>query len=101
MSEKIIVKVDPELEELIPSYLQNLEKNTANIKAGLAKDDMELCRTLGHNMKGSGGSYGFDFVSAMGKEIEDAARTAKNEEIKNCIEKLEDYLKHIEVQCAS
>lgn len=100
MSEKITVKVDPELKELIPSYLQNLGKNTANIKAGLQKNDMELCRSLGHNMKGSGGSYGFDFISAMGKGIEDAARSAKNEEIKECIGKLENYLKQVEVQYA-
>ena len=101
MSEKIVVKVDPELEELIPSYLQNLEKNTANIKAGLKKDDMELCRSLGHNMKGSGGSYGFDFISEMGKQIEDAARTAKNKEIEECLGKLEDYLGRLEVRSAS
>ena len=101
MSEKIVVKVDPELEELIPSYLQNLEKNTAKIKVGLQKDDMELCRGLGHNMKGSGGSYGFEFISKIGKEIEDAARSAKNKEIEGCIRKLEDYIERLEVQSTS
>ena len=101
MSEKIRVKIDPELEELIPSYLQNLQENSASIKAGAREKDMELCRSLGHNMKGSGGSYGFDFISGIGKRIEDAARSQEIKKIEGSLMELEDYISRLDISYGS
>lgn len=105
MSEKIVVKIDPEISELVPGYLENLEKSIGKLKEGLQKDDMELCRSIGHKIKGSGGSYGFAFISEMGKEIEDAARNQKDEAernkwIKERVSQLENYMNNLEVLCA-
>ena len=97
MKTKIVVQIDPELEDLIPSYLENLQKNSAEIKRGIEKNEMELCKRLGHNMKGSGGSYGFDFISAIGKEIEDAAKSEKRSEIEDALKKLENYMEQLEI----
>ncbi len=98
MKNKIVVHVDSELEELVPSYLKNLQKSAQEIKEALTKKDMSQCARLGHNMKGSGGSYGFDFVSEIGREIEEAAKAEGAAKIKHCTQRLEDYLVKVDVQ---
>ena len=98
MEEKITVQIDSELEELIPNYLKNLQTGINDIRKGIEDTDMKLCRRLGHNLKGSGGSYGFQFVSATGKEIEDAAKMGEKDKIKSSVDRLQDYLKRIQVR---
>jgi HPt (histidine-containing phosphotransfer) domain-containing protein len=48
-------------------------------------------------MKGSGGGYGFDEISGLGRDIEQAAKSENAEMISTLIKRLDDYLKHVEV----
>lgn len=96
-SEKIVVRVDPDLEDLIPEFLENRHKDTESITQLLKDEDFENIRILGHSMKGSGGGYGFDRISEIGKSIEDAAKTKDWEIIKGCVGELSSYLNRVEV----
>ncbi len=102
-TEKIIVRIDPDLEELIPEYLKNRRKDIETIirllKDGVFEDffDFEDIRILGHSMKGSGGGYGFDRIGEIGKSIEDAAKTKDRETIKSCVDELSSYLNRVEI----
>jgi len=53
---------------------------------------MESLRTFGHNIKGSGGMYGFDRVTELGAKIETAANENKLEDIKSFFKELKDFL---------
>lgn len=99
--DKIKVEVDADLEDLIPTYLSNLDKNLEKIAAAIASGDFEQCRVLGHNMKGSGGGYGFHDLSRYGKQIEDAAKTSDKAEIQNTLTQIQDYLTRIEITYVS
>ncbi len=101
MVEKIRVQIDEELEELVPTYLKNLQKSVDTIENGLKEGDLEQCRFIGHNIKGSGGSYGFNFISTMGEEIELAAKSEDKDSITKCIVRLRDYFKRVDVQYTS
>lgn len=94
---KITVKVDPDLAELIPGYLENRRKDIQSIKESIGRDNFESIRLLGHSMKGSGGGYGFDYVSEVGKSIEEAAKKSDVESIETQIVNLGDYLSRLEV----
>jgi len=48
-------------------------------------------------MKGSGGGYGFDEITAIGMRIESAAGEEDAAEIRRQVEALRDYLKRVEV----
>ena len=48
---KIVVKIDADLEELVPEYLENREEDVKSISELLEKDDFEKVRILGHSMK--------------------------------------------------
>ena len=96
-SEKIIAHVDPDLADLIPGYLANRKKDIAAIHEAVEKKDLDTVRILGHSMKGSGGGYGFQTITNIGMLLEKAAQEGRNDGIRAQIERLEDYLRQIEI----
>jgi len=95
--EKIVVIVDEDLQDLIPGYLENRLKDIAAIRAALAQGDYEAIRSIGHKLKGSGGGYGFDQITEIGRLMEEAAKIDHGEEILRQTEALTSYLKRVEV----
>lgn len=94
---KIIVKIDSELQSIVPEYLASLQKNIEQMKTALKQSDFNAIQRLGHGMKGSGGGYGFDMVTEYGFIIESAANAGNGQDICDCLEKLSDYLKAIDI----
>ena len=98
MTEKIVVKVDQDLEDLIPLFMSTREKDIAGLVAGLAAGDFTALRMIGHSMKGAGGAYGFDPVSTFGGAIETAALAGDAATIHTQLAALRDYLARVEIQ---
>jgi len=95
--EKIVVRVDADLEDLIPGYLQNRHQDVESILQAVDKQDFETIKVLGHTMKGTGGGYGFDAISEMGRDLETAAIEAKVPAIRQKAATLLAYLQAVEV----
>jgi HPt (histidine-containing phosphotransfer) domain-containing protein len=91
------ITIDKDLRELIPSYLKNRNDELPQLAALLAKADYEALRRSGHQLAGSGGGYGFDRISEIGKALESAAREGRAEEIVKLHSELECYLKNLEI----
>lgn len=91
------VKVAKDLEDLIPVFMKNRVKEVDSLKTALAGGDFEQLRQLGHRMKGVGNSYGFAYVSAVGKRVEDAARIPDTAALKTCIDNYADYLAKVKI----
>lgn len=96
-TQKITVSIDPDLKELIPAYLEKMKKNCTDILNALAQDDLNVALTFGHQMKGSGGGYGFEAISTYGNMIEEAARAHQKDQIATISNELLNYLNNIEV----
>lgn len=95
--EKIVVQVDADLEDLIPGYLQNRRQDVGAILQALGNQDFETIRILGHTMKGTGGGYGFDAITEMGRALETAAKDKNAQAIQQGTASLLDYLQAVEV----
>lgn len=97
--DEIIVQVDEDLEDLIPGFLENRQLDIAVIRRLLLQGNsyMEEIRQLGHKMKGSGGGFGFDEISNIGKDIEEAARQLDKLKIERLVDNLEKYISHVRV----
>ena len=54
--------------EMQEMYIKHTSKELDKIK--LDSDSLDAIRTFGHNIKGSGGMYGFDEVTNIGLQIE-------------------------------
>ncbi len=95
--EKIVVNVDSDIEDLIPGFLENRQKDVKSIYDALEKEDFETIRILGHSMKGAGGGYGFDEITDIGRSIEESAEGKNQEEIKKWVINLSNYLDRVEI----
>jgi histidine phosphotransfer protein HptB len=96
--ENIIVVIDPDLEELIPGFLENRFKDIQNLKTASATNDFETLRSIGHSLKGVGGGYGFTGITVIGADIEISAKSSDIKKINECITALEEYLDKIEIR---
>lgn len=96
-SEKIRVRVDPDIQDLIPGYLENREKDLQVYKHALEQDDFDAIAVLGHSMKGSGGGYGFNDLSSIGRAIEKAAKNRDKESVQKSVIDLTEFLNKLEI----
>jgi HPt (histidine-containing phosphotransfer) domain-containing protein len=96
-NEGIIVHVDRDIADIVPGFLGNRRKDTASITEAVTRGDFETVRILGHSMKGSGGSYGFDAITDIGKRLEQAALAKYADEIKSLTAELSAYLDDVKV----
>jgi len=97
MEGRIQVYADPDLADDIPWYLGQVKEYTGVIDTSLEKADFEAIRDIGHRMKGSGVSFGFDAVSEMGKSLEQAAKEKNGDEIQKKLKELIRYLDLVDV----
>jgi HPt (histidine-containing phosphotransfer) domain-containing protein len=95
--EKIVVQVDADLEDLIPGYLQNRQQDAESVLQALDKQDFETIRVLGHTMKGTGGGYGLDAITEIGRTLEEAAKSRDMAVIRQGAAALLAYLQAVEV----
>ena len=95
--EKIVVQVDADLEDLIPGYLQNRLQDVDSILQAVDKQDFETIRVLGHTMTGTGGGYGFDAITEIGRGFEEAAKDRNAQAIRQGAAALLAYLQAVEV----
>jgi HPt (histidine-containing phosphotransfer) domain-containing protein len=95
--EKKRVYIDQDLEVLIPQYLENREDDIEELKSLVEEENYEKIRIIGHSLKGSGGGYGFDYLTELGSQIEKNAELKNVEEIRSLIQSLESYLNNLEI----
>ena len=91
------VTVAKDLEDLIPTFMKNRQKELDTLRVALAAADFEQLRQLGHRMKGVGVSYGFERITALGKSIEDGARSGDRAALESSVAQYGDYLAKVQV----
>lgn len=96
MSDRIEVRIDPDLEDLVPGFLDNRRKDVDRIDALLDSGDYGELRIIGHSMKGAGGGYGFDAITDYGAAIEEAALREDAAAIRESAAALADYLARVD-----
>ena len=92
-----IVYVDSELMEIVPGFLDNRRDDITAMEGALEEGDFETIRILGHDMKGSGGGYGFDGITDIGRSLVQAATDQDQSEIRKLVQELVDYVERVEV----
>jgi len=93
----ITVIVAKDLEDLIPTFMTNRNKELGTLRTALGAGDMEQLRQLGHRMKGVGNSYGFEQISVLGKRVEDCAKVKDLAAIEACISEYDHYLATVKI----
>ena len=79
------------------SYLNKCRASLPALRASLERSEFEAMRISGHNLKGTGGAYGFQALTAIGASMEHAASDQSAGELQKQLAALEGYLSVIEV----
>ena len=93
----ITVHIDSGLEDIIPGFLENRRRDVQTLETALQHNDLKTIRVIGHRMKGDGGGYGFDAISAIGDGMEQAAAREDRNAIQRYTAELVDFLARVTV----
>lgn len=96
-SARVTVYIDPDLEEIVPGFLNNRRNDAVALVAAIQRNDLNTVRLLGHRMKGDGGGYGFQEISRIGEALEHAALREDREVMKQQTTALANFLAQVEV----
>ena len=84
---------EDEWAEMQEMYINHTSKELVSIIEELETKSFHSLRTFGHNIKGSGGMYGFNEVTEIGAVIEAAAKDEDMALIKSNLNDLDLFLK--------
>jgi len=89
-----IIKIDAELEELVPDFMEQTRNDLNAMTIALEEQDSEKLRRIGHALKGSAMMYGFSYLGKLGMSIEEAAKKKELIVIGEMLRKLKYSLNH-------
>lgn len=89
---------DPEFQELIRKYLDYLNVSLPELKNNIAQEEYYNIRRYGHNLIGSGGGYGFDDLTELGRNINLSAHEENQKKLKELFEELEKNITEKQAQ---
>jgi PAS domain S-box-containing protein len=95
--EPILVRADPKIADLVPGFLQNRRQDVIAMALALDREDFESVASLGHGMKGAGGSWGFQKITDIGAALEQAAGSADRDASRKWVSELSSYLDRVEI----
>lgn len=93
----ILVTVDADLEDIVPGFLEGRRKDVIELRQALRDGNYETVRIIGHTMKGSGGGYGFQAITEIGRQLESAAKEKNQEAVRQFTDELASYLERLEI----
>jgi signal transduction histidine kinase/CheY-like chemotaxis protein len=87
---------DSELKQIYDTFLQNLPRMIQSIKQAAAGKDWEQLHHVSHQLKGLGGSFGYDQLSAIARKIYTCARNRNDHLLGQYLEELDQQLQMIQ-----
>ena len=78
-AKKIIVRIDPEIAEIVPTFLGNTNRNIELMRSALEANDLNSVGQSAHKLKGAANLYGFITLSEYAGSLEQAAMNKDTE----------------------
>ena len=94
--DQMLLRVQSKSASRIPGYLLNCKQNVIVMSDALDRVDFETVTSLGHQMRGSGGMFGFPAITDIGIAIELAAENSDTDASRKWLGALSIYLEGIE-----
>jgi HPt (histidine-containing phosphotransfer) domain-containing protein len=80
-----LVRDDPSFEDLVVQFVEGLQGRLDNMEKAIRASDFESLRVAAHQLKGSGGGYGYPILTKRAAELE---RSAKDQALDECFDVL-------------
>ena len=72
--------VDPEFGEIVEMFVDEMPQRLETLRENFESGDRENLRSAAHQIKGAGGSYGFDEITPFAARLESVANTETSED---------------------
>jgi HPt (histidine-containing phosphotransfer) domain-containing protein len=79
----------PDLRDVVEEFIQGLGGRIEELRTAYAQLDWERLRTLAHQLKGAGGSYGYPPISQLAAQMECAFRS-------HCADQFNAWMRQLE-----
>jgi len=93
------VRVDPRIADLVQGFLDGARRDIAQARAALDARDLDAVRLIGHTLRGSASSYGFDALARFGGLLEHAARNGDVDSAGRIAARCADHLASVKTRC--
>jgi CheY-like chemotaxis protein len=91
----ILLRTIPRFADRIPAYLKNCRDNVVVMLDALDRVDFETVSSLGHQMRGSGGAFGFQAITDIGAALQEAGEGADDGGSRKWVKELSNYLDRV------
>ena len=69
-----LVREDASFADLVVQFVEGLGERLARMEEAVSAADFEALRTSAHQLKGSGGGYGYPILTERASQLEECAR---------------------------
>jgi HPt (histidine-containing phosphotransfer) domain-containing protein len=97
LNETFTVAVDPDIIDLAEIFLSNRRSQIQEWREAVAAGNTQLLHRLGHEIKGTAGSFGFHDLSKLGAQLEHTLAEGNIEGTEYTVKQMIDYLSRVEV----
>jgi len=85
-------KMDPTLAPILPRFLENRRLDCDRMREATGAHDFTRVAILAHNLKGTGGAFGFPDLSELGGKLETLAKAGESDQILSALDVLAERL---------
>jgi HPt (histidine-containing phosphotransfer) domain-containing protein len=87
---------DPDMVELVEFFVGQMPERVRQLRESFDSGAIDELRTLAHQLKGAGGSYGFPQISESALHLERQSETADLDEIRRGLDDLVDLCNRVQ-----
>ena len=91
----VLIPAHPRIAARVPEFLLSRRQDVVTMLEALTRNDFETVARLGHSMKGSGATFGFQGITDIGAGLEDGARCADSIISAKWVGELTEYLDRV------
>lgn len=92
-----VVRPDPDLEDLIPSFMQNRKNELVDLEQSAGRSDFDFIRRMAHTWKGICRPYGFVHLETLSRNLEDAGERESQNDVQNILGEIKEYLANVRI----
>jgi HPt (histidine-containing phosphotransfer) domain-containing protein len=95
--EKIKVKVNGDLADIMPIFLDRLGQDILTMPQAIQKEDFKEIAAFAHKLRGNGPSYEIHEFGYMGSELEKLAKAKDLAQCRKVFDRVKDYFERLEI----
>jgi HPt (histidine-containing phosphotransfer) domain-containing protein len=92
-----VVRPDPDLADLIPSFMQNRRNELTELQQARSRNDYEFIRRMSHTWKGICRPYGFVHLETLSRSLEEAGERENAADVERIMDEMASYLDNVRI----